>query len=412
MGRIVSAWRIARLGDVARLVSGGTPPKADPTLWKGDIPWVSPKDMKRRFLDDVPDHISAQAAADFSKVVPENSVLIVVRGMILAKDFPVALIQRPMAINQDMKAIVATDAVDPRFLVFALLAQKRQIQPEVGSSAHGTRRISTDAIENLLIPIPPRTEQNAIATILCKLQEAIDIQTKIVKTLGELKTATIVRLFREGTRSERLKYTEIGQVPESWAILPLGSPSVATIRSSSISFGGLADRVGPQRVLAVKVSDMNSPGNETTLLQAAIEFSADPAWTHRYALPPNTIIMPKRGAAIATNKRRIAATPVVLDPNLIGIIPAVNIHPDYLYQWSLTLDASKHLDPGAVPQVNKKDLDPVLVPIPDAEEQRSIAAVLTKLDVARRNAEARRALATELFHEALFSIMSGDDAVA
>jgi type I restriction enzyme S subunit len=46
LGELPAHWKIARMGDVFRTLSGGTPDRSMDRFWDGDIPWVSPKDMK------------------------------------------------------------------------------------------------------------------------------------------------------------------------------------------------------------------------------------------------------------------------------------------------------------------------------------------------------------------------------
>jgi hypothetical protein len=54
----VNSWPVVTLSDVATLSSRGTPSKANPRFWDGDIPWVSPKDMKLDQIEDAEDKIS------------------------------------------------------------------------------------------------------------------------------------------------------------------------------------------------------------------------------------------------------------------------------------------------------------------------------------------------------------------
>ena len=115
------SWEVVRLENICTLLSGGTPSKQKPEYWTGSIPWVSPKDMKRPRLAGVADHISEAALEDGSKLAPTGSVFVVIRGMILAKDVPVALAGVPMAFNQDMKAIIPGPRIVPSFLLYALL---------------------------------------------------------------------------------------------------------------------------------------------------------------------------------------------------------------------------------------------------------------------------------------------------
>lgn len=88
-----SSWpsdpRSRALGDLIDPVSGATPSKTNRDYWNGEVPWVSPKDMKRDFLSDAQDHVSQLALDETTlKVVEPDNVLIVVRGMILETAVP------------------------------------------------------------------------------------------------------------------------------------------------------------------------------------------------------------------------------------------------------------------------------------------------------------------------------------
>ncbi|MBL8399545.1 restriction endonuclease subunit S [Accumulibacter sp.] len=138
IGSVPVSWEVVPLSEVCHFQSGGTPSKKNPEFWEGTIPWVSPKDMKRPRLADVEDHISQEALESGSKLAPAGSVFVVVRGMILAKTVPVALAEVPMAINQDMKAIVPGPKLRSDFLLYALESVRENLFKKVGRSGHGT----------------------------------------------------------------------------------------------------------------------------------------------------------------------------------------------------------------------------------------------------------------------------------
>ena len=84
------------------------------------------------------------------------------------------------------------------------------------------------------IPLPPLAEQRKIAAVLSAVQRAIERQERLIALTAELKKALMHKLFTEGTRGEPLKQTEIGPVPESWEVEPLGECIVnAPIRLAS-----------------------------------------------------------------------------------------------------------------------------------------------------------------------------------
>src|SRR4029077_21240117 len=102
------------------MVGGGTPSTQIPLFWNGDIPWVSPKDMSVREVHDSEDHIT-QEAVEFSvtRIVPARSILLVVMSGILVRRIPIGIAQRPLAINQDIKALIPDrHLVDSKFLSY------------------------------------------------------------------------------------------------------------------------------------------------------------------------------------------------------------------------------------------------------------------------------------------------------
>ena len=97
LGKIPGHWETARIWQICQSISGGTPVREEPSYWNGSIPWVSPKDMKRRMLDDTEETITERGQMEGGlRLIRPPAVLIVVRGMILAHSFPVALATVPL----------------------------------------------------------------------------------------------------------------------------------------------------------------------------------------------------------------------------------------------------------------------------------------------------------------------------
>lgn len=156
-----ASWCFVALGNLGVWRSGGTPSKAKRQYWQGGaIPWVSPKDMKRRVLGDSIDHVTTRAVEESRlHLLPPGTVLFVVRGMILAHTFPIAVTESALTINQDLRAITPHAPVDPRFLLLALEAAAGHILFVVKESTHGTRRLESDQLKHWPVPIPPLPQQ-------------------------------------------------------------------------------------------------------------------------------------------------------------------------------------------------------------------------------------------------------------
>lgn len=157
-------WPMKPFTDVGAWISGATPSKSEGRFWHGAIPWVSPKDMKRALIDDAEDHVTDTAFKESNlKLVMPGHLLIVVRGMILAHSFPTAVNSVPIAINQDMKAIRPSKDFNVVYLKAAIDALKSRILGVVSTAGHGTRRLDTRDASEVLVPMPPKTEQESFA---------------------------------------------------------------------------------------------------------------------------------------------------------------------------------------------------------------------------------------------------------
>ena len=195
IGPVPQSWDVKSIGEVASLLSGGTPSKKRREFWDGDIPWVSPKDMKKPRLSKSIDHITEEGLDSGSRLAPKGSLLIVIRGMILAKAVPVALAECPLAFNQDMKAIVPNNADNAEFILYALQAAQRRLFLMVGSSAHGTRTLLTSAIEGCLIPFPESKERAKIVNAMKTLETKRRLHREKRASLGELFKTLLHKLM-------------------------------------------------------------------------------------------------------------------------------------------------------------------------------------------------------------------------
>jgi type I restriction enzyme S subunit len=83
--------------------------------------------------------------------------------------------------------------------------------------------LDRNTFRSLPVSVPPVDEQRQIAAVLSAVQRAIERQERLIALTAELKKALMHKLFTEGTRGEALKQTEVGPVPESWEVVPLGS---------------------------------------------------------------------------------------------------------------------------------------------------------------------------------------------
>ena len=125
--------------------------------------------MKRDFIKSAIEMVTEKAIEETAiKLIPQNSLLMVVRGMILAHSFPVALTQKPVAINQDMKALIFSQ-LHSEFLLLVMQAMKGSIVGLVDRSSHGTCKLVSEKLWATPLVIPPYQEQEKIVVMANKL---------------------------------------------------------------------------------------------------------------------------------------------------------------------------------------------------------------------------------------------------
>jgi type I restriction enzyme, S subunit len=202
-------WRWERLGDLGKWFGGGTPSKQQPEFWtEGDIPWVSPKDMKRFELDDTQDHItSAGIAGSAAKLVPAQSVVCVMRSGILKHSFPVAIINRPMTLNQDMRAVRPDDCLQPRYLAYFLKSAAQSILHECSKDGTTVDSIEASRLMETPVPLPGENVQRQIVARIDALFAEIDE--------GEAALAA-ARSGVETYRKALLKAAVTGELTADW----------------------------------------------------------------------------------------------------------------------------------------------------------------------------------------------------
>jgi type I restriction enzyme S subunit len=171
---------------------------------------------------------------------------------------------------------------------------------------------------------------------------------------------------------------------ERFAEILAAYPSQALEEVSDIRGGGSLPKGAPNdqgdaSVLLVKVGDMNIEGNDR-VIGVAREFLLKNE-AGRNTIPSGAVVLPKRGGAIATNKKRMLGRPALIDPNLMAIVARPDVlSAEYLYYWSLTLDLATLSNGGVIPQLNRKDLAPLQVPIPPSDAQQQIVESLKRAE--------------------------------
>lgn len=189
-----------RLADLCTFSSGGTPAKDVTKYWDGEIPWISGRDMKSTRLDGALLHVSQSAVDESStRIAPAGALLVLVRGMGLAHGAQVGELMVPCAFNQDIKGIHPKSGLVSRYLLFALRDRINSSKDVLSNAAHGTLKIDSETLRNVILPVPSYDRQNRIVATIDSLAEEAkrleEIYKRKLAALDELKRSLLHQAF-------------------------------------------------------------------------------------------------------------------------------------------------------------------------------------------------------------------------
>ncbi len=280
----------------------------------------------------------------------------------------------------------ATDDVDPRFYVYFLQSAFTQLGIFEGAGNKTTiPNLSSGRLKALEVPHPPFREQVAIADALRHVQQARRLNESLIATTEELKAAAMQRLFSQGLRGEAQKETEIGLIPDSWTVGPLGelaqfqrgfditkrsqaeNGTIPVVSSGGVrSFHDIAAASGPGVIIGRKGSI------------GTVHYVESDYWPH------DTTLWSK---------------------DFLGNVPR------FVF-YRLQLVDMKRLDSGAAnPALNRNFLHAEVISWPDVETQQEIVVVLDALDCKIDLHRRKRAVLDQLFKSLLHKLMTGEISV-
>lgn len=240
---------------------------------------------------------------------------------------------------------------------------------KLDNSLAGTlkKSILQHAIQGKLVPQDPSDES---ASVLLEriAKERAKLGKKAAKSMSRIERRDRGTFLISPDGSEVDITNEIPfDIPESWEWSQLGS--LVELKS------GTVQKDSETGILYVKVGDLGLPENEGEIVTS--RQCAECA--EKDIIPPYSIIFPKRGGAIYTNKKRyILSTKVCVDLNTMAVIlPPVLF--DYMKLWFELLDLGKIANGSAIPQINNVDIAPLLIPIPPIKEQIRICSAVSEM---------------------------------
>lgn len=373
----MTAWSTLPLKDVGRWYGGGTPSKGKPEFWEGgDIPWVSPKDMTSEVLRGSRDHVTVAAVENSAaRLVPSGSVALVVRSGILERTLPIAVVPFDTTLNQDMKAVLPADGIDPRWIAWALRSREHDLLATTRKAGTTVASIENSKLLSYRIPIAPPEEQRRIVEILEDHLSRLDAATAYVSTVASrlvsLDHSMLEQLF--GGTDRRVRLGELIDGVEAGR-----------------SFGGSAAPAGEDEWGIIKVSAMTYGAFRATENKAIPADKAD----SRYEIRAGDVLVSRANTSEYVGAAVLVTDPVrprlLLSDKSLRLKPKQAVDPAWLCATLQSPSVRKQISAGAtgtkdsMRNISQSALLGVRVPDVDLERQRS---ALHKYDTFSANRE-------------------------
>lgn len=257
---------------------------------------------------------------------------------------------------------IYTELANPKFIYYSL--QKEHL--EKLNQAGGVPSLTKSVLSEVKIPVPPLEVQREIVRILDSFTElTAELKAELTARRQQYEYyRDLLLTFDDVKQVEFKKLGEIAEIRSGW-----GFPN----KEQGVSEGDLP---------FYKVSDMNHPENLTYMSTAgnyvsyetAKKLGCNPA-------PKDTIIFPKIGVAISTNKKRMLSGIACYDNNVMGVIVGEQVLARFIY---FLFDRCNLMNfsngEGAVPSIRKSTLEKWEIPVPNLEEQERIVKILDRFD--------------------------------
>lgn len=384
LGEIPVHWDMVPLKYLCSFSSGGTPEKDKIEYWNGDIPWISPKDMKGPVISSSIDKVNELAIKESSTSLTEpGAVLIVVRSGILQRTIPIGINSVAITINQDIKALRFSMSGFERYFPYLVKGLEPSWLLEWRKQGATVESIEHEYLAASLIPVPPMAELIKVVAFLdhetAKIDALICEQERLIELLDEKRHAVISHAVTKGLDPDvPMKDSGVewlGEVPAHWEVRKL-----STI-TEKITNG----YVGPTRGLFVDdgIKYLQSLHIKGNAIRFTPPYFVPIEWSNAHS---KSIL--KEGDVLVVQTGDIGQSAVVPKEfagsnchALIVVSPVEDVLYGEFLSWVLNSGYGKNtllsIKTGALhPHLNCGYVKDIWVPLPPKSEQRKIVSFL------------------------------------
>ncbi len=300
----------------------------------------------------------------------------------------------------ELVPLLPAESVDRDWLAWYLRRPETVDFAMRGKTGSRMPRANMREFMGMEIPLPPLAEQRRVVARLnarIAVAERAKAAAREILEAADALNAAIVRDLIGHQLADFGKWAKLGEVSE-----------IVNGSGFSLKYQGHTSLPIP----FLKVSDMNTEGNERAISKSANTVDAQMLKDLKAkTCPAGSVIFPKVGGALLTNKKRILGRESAFDNNIMGVVP-VDVSTEWLFYWLQTIDLPALANIQALPSIRSSVVKELKIPIPPLAEQRRIAALIdNQLAAARKLQSAARGGLDEIeaMPSALLRRAMGDD---
>lgn len=399
------SWESRKLYEVAKTATGGTPSRKKNEYYGGNIPWVKSGELNDDNIHSTKEQLTNIGLKNSSaKIFPKGTLLVALYGATVGKT---SILDIDAATNQAICAIFTNQNIDTTYLRFYIITKRAELLANRYGGAQPN--ISQTIIRNLIVTIPPISEQHKIAAILSLVRRTIEQQTQFIEHSIELKKTLMEKIFTEGLRGEPQKITEIGSIPESWEISIL---KYCCSVQTGIAKGRMVDPKESVSLPYLRVANVQSGYLDLSEMKTITIKKSE---KERFLLKYDDIVLTEGGDFDKLGRGFIwkGVIDECVHQNHVFVV-RVNTRillPEYFAYLSQSPYGKAYFFSVAhkttnLACINTSKLKGFPVLIPSIDEQSEIVLLLNQIDQKLKNHQRKKQLVEELFKTLLHQLMT------
>ena len=394
VGVIPEEWQCARMSEIAKLESGHTPSKREPSYWGGSIPWVSLFDtegLQGREIFETAKMVTEEGLNNSSARLLPKGTVVFSRTATVGKT---TVMGRDMATSQDFANYICGPKLHNHFLVYLFRNMGRTWKSLMAGSIHNT--IYMPVFKALQIILPPLPEQRAIATALSDVDGLLGGLDRLIAKKRDLKQAAMQQLLTGQTR--------LPGFHGEWEVKRLGEVG-RFLKGSGVT----KDQTRSGTLACVRYGELYTQHND--VVRDFHSWISPGVAATAVLLKPGDILFAGSGE---TKEEIGKCAAFVSDIEAYAGGDIVILRPDdsdsvflgyYLNTSSIARQKASRGQGDAVVHISSSALSDVRCRLPPLPEQTAIASVLTEMDaelaVLAQRREKTRALKQAMMQELL-----------